>query len=107
MHDKSIFLELLTLLKRAKERLYKGYDNQNLKEIFMDDTASFVNGVITEAVIYEKPKKPNNTAKIDKILINKYLGLPIFFIFNVGTFSADFHFRINSDGLYRGTVCGH
>lgn len=44
----------------------------------MDDTASFVNGVITEAVIYEKPKKPNNTAKIDKILINKYLGLPIF-----------------------------
>ncbi len=78
MHDKSIFLELLTLLKRAKERLYKGYDNQNLKEIFMDDTASFVNGVITEAVIYEKPKKPNNTAKIDKILINKYLGLPIF-----------------------------
>lgn len=78
LHDKAIFLELLTLLKRAKERLYKGYDNQNLKEIFMDDTASFVNGVITEAVIYEKPKKPNNTAKIDKILINKYLGLPIF-----------------------------
>lgn len=78
LHDKAIFLELLTLLKRAKERLYKGYDNQNLKEIFMDDTVSFVNGVITEAVIYEKPKKPNNTAKIDKILINKYLGLPIF-----------------------------
>lgn len=78
LHDKAIFLELLTLLKSAKERLYKGYDNQNLKEIFMDDTASFVNGVITEAVIYEKPKKPNNTAKIDKILINKYLGLPIF-----------------------------
>lgn len=78
LHDKAIFLEHLTLLKSAKERLYKGYDNQNLKEIFMDDTASFVNGVITEAVIYEKPKKPNNTAKIDKILINKYLGLPIF-----------------------------
>ena len=78
LHDKAIFLELLTLLKSAKERLYKGYDNQNLKEIFMDDTASFVNGVITEAVIYEKPKKPNNTAKIDKILINKYFGLPIF-----------------------------
>ena len=78
LHDKAIFLELLTLLKSAKERLYKGYDNQNLKEIFMDDTASFVNGGIPEAVIYEKPKKPNNTAKIDKILINKYLGLPIF-----------------------------
>lgn len=90
LHDKAIFLELSPLLKQARDRLYNGFSTQNIKEIFMSDILAFSSGIINEAVKFQKPKKPNNTAKIDKILINKYLGLPIFLFLMWALFQLTF-----------------
>ena len=47
----------------------------------MQECSNFVNGAIAESVKYHKPKEINYTRMIDKILINKYIGIPIFLFF--------------------------
>ncbi|WP_300778075.1 ferrous iron transport protein B, partial [Helicobacter sp. UBA3407] len=51
------------------------------KEIFLEDLNAFVQGLITETVHYEGKEKQGYTHSIDKILINKYAGIPIFLFF--------------------------
>ena len=61
--------------------MYATYDTNSNKEIFLDDLNAFVGGLITESVRYKTPKERNHTSAIDKILINKYAGIPIFLFF--------------------------
>ncbi|WP_416863215.1 ferrous iron transport protein B, partial [Helicobacter ganmani] len=60
---------------------YTIYDTPSNKEIFLEDLNAFVQGLITETVHYEGKEKQGYTHSIDKILINKYAGIPIFLFF--------------------------
>lgn len=81
LHDKPIWIELSKVIQTAHNNLYIHYKTQSVSEIFMQECSNFVNGAIAESVKYHKPKEINYTRMIDKILINKYIGIPIFLFF--------------------------
>ncbi|WP_096016826.1 ferrous iron transport protein B [Campylobacter lanienae] len=81
LHDKPIWIELSKVIQTAHNNLYIHYKTQSISEIFMQECSNFVNGAIAESVKYHKPKEINYTRMIDKILINKYIGIPIFLFF--------------------------
>lgn len=80
------------IIEKTKQQI------DDLKKIMGDDTKTiitdakygFIDGLLTEN--YKRNLKPlkSITKKIDNILINKYLGLPIFFIFLWLTFEGTF-----------------
>jgi ferrous iron transport protein B len=60
--------------------------------IIVEDIYSFIRGAIKETVSYNKAKKSTITEKIDSILINRFLGLPLFFL--IMWFVFQFSFQI-------------
>ncbi|MBX7489982.1 ferrous iron transport protein B [Helicobacter turcicus] len=81
LHEKPIWMELSKVLQSSLNTLYATFDTQSIQEIFLDDLHAFVGGLITESVRYENAPKHNRTSSIDRILINKYAGIPIFLFF--------------------------
>ncbi|TLD85168.1 ferrous iron transport protein B [Helicobacter sp. MIT 11-5569] len=81
LHEKPIWMELSKVLQESLNTLYATFDTRSIQEIFLDDLYAFVSGLITESVRYEKASKHNYTSSIDRILINKYAGIPIFLFF--------------------------
>ncbi|MGQ9846616.1 MAG: ferrous iron transport protein B [Bacteroidales bacterium] len=63
---------------------------ESVETIIADAKYGFINGALTEN--YKKNKQPTRqfTKKIDKILINRFLGLPIFLFFLWLTFEGTF-----------------
>ena len=70
-------MELSPILQESLNNLYIIYNTKSSEDIFLEDLNAFVNGLTTETLRYEN-KKRNHTQTIDKILINKYAGIPIF-----------------------------
>lgn len=81
LHKKPVWMELSQKLQDSLNTLYTIYDTPSNKEIFLEDLNAFVQGLITETVRYEGKEKQGYTHSIDKILINKYAGIPIFLFF--------------------------
>ncbi|TLD85650.1 ferrous iron transport protein B [Helicobacter sp. MIT 05-5294] len=90
LHEKPIWLELSQKLQESLNNLYTIYDTPSNKEIFLEDSNAFVQGLVTEIIRYETKKKQNYTQSIDKILINKYAGIPIFLFFMWALFQLTF-----------------
>lgn len=80
LHEKPIWMEISPLLQESLNNLYIIYDTKSSKDIFSEDLNAFVSGLVTETLKYEDKRQPNYTKRIDKILINKYAGIPIFLI---------------------------
>lgn len=81
LHDKPIFIELSRIISDSHKNLYIQYKTESVNQIFMQEYSDFVNGAIAESVKYNKPKEINYTKIVDKVLINKYIGIPIFLFF--------------------------
>ncbi|WP_134043391.1 ferrous iron transport protein B [Helicobacter pullorum] len=77
LHEKPIWMELSPILQESLNNLYIIYNTKSSEDIFLEDLNAFVNGLTTETLRYENEKR-NHTQTIDKILINKYAGIPIF-----------------------------
>ena len=77
LHEKPIWMELSPILQESLNNLYIIYNTKSSEDIFLEDLNAFVNGLTTETLRYDN-KKRNHTQTIDKILINKYAGIPIF-----------------------------
>ena len=77
LHEKPIWMELSPILQESLNNLYIIYNTKSSEDIFLEDLNAFVNGLTTDTLRYEN-KKRNHTQTIDKILINKYAGIPIF-----------------------------
>lgn len=92
LHDKAIWLDLAPLLKEAHERLFTQFSTKDCAEIFNQDLIAFCSGICTECVKYESTQRPSHTAKIDRILINKFAGIPIFLFFMWAIFQLTFSF---------------
>ncbi|AXH11523.1 ferrous iron transport protein B [Halarcobacter bivalviorum] len=78
-HDEPIWIELQPLLNNAFEHLYIHFHTKNMKDIFDDEKFAFAKGAVKETVVLnEKIENKTLSDKIDNLLINKFLGLPIF-----------------------------
>lgn len=79
LHNKAIWLELAPLLNEAKNRLYVQFETKSIKNIFASELNAFANGVCAECVRYTK--SPKGVHKADSVLMNRFLGIPIFLFF--------------------------
>ena len=89
-HDEPIWTELQPVLKEALEHIYLHYNTKDLEEIFADEKNSFARGAAQEVVSTKKIYGKDLSSKIDAILINKVLGIPIFLFFMWGLFQLTF-----------------
>lgn len=78
LHDKGCWSELSTQVQKSIENIYHQSYDKNMKDIFLNDTLSFAKGAALESMTIKVPKHKNKTQKIDSVLLNKYLGIPIF-----------------------------
>ncbi|RXJ90242.1 ferrous iron transport protein B [Arcobacter sp. CECT 8983] len=78
-HNDPIWIELQPLVNSSFEHLYIHFRTKNVKDIFDDEKFAFAKGAIKETVeLNEKIEDKSLSDKIDNILINKFVGLPIF-----------------------------
>ena len=81
IHEEPIWIELQHLLRESLEHIYLHSASKDLKEIFSDEHFAFAKGAKMEVMKISSMKAKNLTQKIDNLLINKYLGIPIFLLF--------------------------
>ncbi len=61
-----------------------------MDEIFADEHFAFAKGAKMEVMSVESMKAKNLTQKIDNLLINKIMGIPLFLFFMWGLFQLTF-----------------
>jgi ferrous iron transport protein B len=90
MHDEPIWIELLPLIRASLEHIYIHSDSKDIEQIFRDEHFAFAKGAKMEAMEISSMRAKNFTQKIDNILINKFLGIPLFLFFMWGLFQLTF-----------------
>lgn len=90
MHDEPIWIELLPILREGLNHIYLHNETKDLKQIFADEHFAFAKGAKMEVMSVKSMKAKNLTQKIDNLLINKFLGIPIFLFFMWGLFQLTF-----------------
>ena len=91
IHDKPIFMELQPLLIKSMNKIYAYYETKDIVDIQAQEYHSIARGIRAETVTRSDKKQPKSlTKRIDNILINKYLGVPIFLLFMWGLFQLTF-----------------
>ena len=91
LHDQPIFMELQPLLIENMNNIYNYYETKDIVEIQSQEYHAIARGIRAET-IKRDDKKPAKklTKRIDDILINKYIGIPIFLFFMWGLFQLTF-----------------
>ena len=93
LHDNPIMIELYPLIRDSLTHIYTHHETKNIKEIRAVEHASIARGIALEVVSQHSVSKSLTlTQKIDSILLNKYLGIPIFLFFMWGLFQLTFTF---------------
>jgi ferrous iron transport protein B len=90
MHDQPIWIELLPVLREGLDHIYLHSDSKDLDQIFSDDHFAFAKGAKMEVMALSSMRAGNITQKIDKLLINKFLGVPLFLFFMWALFQLTF-----------------
>lgn len=90
MHDEPIWIEMLPLVREGLNHLYVHNNTKNLDEIFADEHFAFAKGAKMEVMSVKGMRAKNLTQKIDNLLINKILGIPLFLFFMWGLFQLTF-----------------
>ena len=90
MHDEPIWIELLPIVRDSLQHIYLHTDTKDLNEIFADEHFAFAKGAKMEVMSTKSMKAKNFTQKIDNLLINKILGIPLFLFFMWGLFQLTF-----------------
>lgn len=92
-HEK---IKMFTNAKEIEDAVKKGvlflegHYNLDSEIIIAEERYGYINGIIAEVVKIKTANKESMTEKIDKILLNKYLGLPIFLLILYLIFQATF-----------------
>jgi ferrous iron transport protein B len=89
-HDEPIWVKLQAALNESFEHLYIHFNTKNIEDIFNDEKFAFARGAVTETVKQKIIEKKTLTEKVDSILINKFVGLPIFLFLMWGLFQLTF-----------------
>ena len=90
MHDEPIWIELLPLIRDSLQHIYLHTNTKDISEIFSDEHFAFAKGAKMEVMDIKGLPAKNLTQKIDKLLINKILGIPLFLFFMWGLFQLTF-----------------
>lgn len=90
MHEEPLWLELSPVLKEALEHLYLHHETKDINEVFAEERASFAKGAVMETLTCKKKSSFNITEKIDRLLIHKIFGIPIFIFLMWGLFQLTF-----------------
>jgi len=90
MHDEPIWIEMLPIVREGLNHLYLHNNTKDLDEIFADEHFAFAKGAKMEVMSVKSMKAKNFTQKIDNLLINKILGIPLFLFFMWGLFQLTF-----------------
>ena len=90
MHDEPIWIEMLPIVREGLNHLYVHNHTKDLDEIFADEHFAFAKGAKMEVMSMTGMKAKNLTQKIDNLLINKILGVPLFLFFMWGLFQLTF-----------------
>jgi len=90
MHDEPIWIELLPIVREGLNHIYLHTDTKDLAEIFADEHFAFAKGAKMEVMAVKSMRAKNLTQKIDNLLINKILGIPLFLFFMWGLFQLTF-----------------
>ncbi|MHC3995175.1 ferrous iron transport protein B [Thiomicrolovo sp. ZZH C-3] len=92
LHDLPLWTELQPLLIEADKHIETHHDTDDVKEVFAEEYAAFIRGVITETVrMTEQPvEKKSLTERVDDLLIHPVLGIPIFLFLMWGLFQLTF-----------------
>ena len=77
LSTKPCWVELAPLLSKSINRICSNLGNESLGSIFKLEHYAYAKGASLE-VQKQKPRPIDKTQKIDSILLNKYLGIPIF-----------------------------
>ena len=80
LHDKGCWAELSEFVNKCTQQLYKQSQSQNVRDIFNDDSISFAKGASMESSRTHAKKQLSTTQRLDAILLNTYLGIPIFLL---------------------------
>lgn len=90
IHDDPIWTELQPLLNQSYQHLYLHYDSKDLDEISNQEKHALARGAVAETVVYKEQHETTMTEKIDRVLTNKIIGLPIFLFLMWGLFQLTF-----------------
>ena len=91
IHDKPIFMELQPIVVKQVNYIYTYYETKDIIEIQSQEHHAIARGIRAETLTRADKKSPKKlTKKIDDILINKYVGLPIFLFLMWGLFQLTF-----------------
>ncbi len=91
LHEEPLWTELQPVLVEASKHIELHHDNDDIKEVFAEEYASFNKGVIT-GVLKQKVKieEKTLTQKIDEVLIHPFAGIPIFLFLMWSLFQLTF-----------------
>ncbi|OYZ30766.1 MAG: ferrous iron transport protein B, partial [Campylobacterales bacterium 16-40-21] len=90
MHDEPIWIEMLPVIREGLAHLYLHSNTKDLNEIFADEHFAFAKRAKMEVMSVAGMKAKNLTQQIDNLLINKFLGIPLFLFFMWGLFQLTF-----------------
>jgi len=90
IHDHPIWMEIAPLIREAKTHIYLHTATKDMNEIFSDEHFAFAKGAKMEVISTKSMRAQNLTQKIDNILINKIVGIPIFLFFMWALFQLTF-----------------
>jgi ferrous iron transport protein B len=91
IHEEPLYVELLPKLRATLDKLHIQYGSTDSDEIFADERQSFAHGTCLEVLKNQKiVRQQTTTQKIDSVMINKYLGIPIFLFLMWGLFQLTF-----------------
>ena len=90
MHDEPIWIELLPIVRDGLNHIYLHTNTKDLSEIFADEHFAFAKGAKMEVMAVKSMRAKNLTQKIDNLLINKILGIPLFLFFMWALFQLTF-----------------
>ena len=91
LHEQPIMLELQPKIVASLEHIYTHHDTKNINDIKASEYIAIARGIRMETVQCQRNRGQKTlTKKIDDILINKYLGIPIFLFFMWALFQLTF-----------------
>lgn len=76
--NEPFWTRLQPILAKSFEHISLHYNSNDMNDIFNDEKFAFSKGAILECVNTSKVKAKSTTDKVDAILLNKFIGLPIF-----------------------------
>ncbi len=91
IHDKPIYTELQPILLQATKKIQAYFETEDMNEIRTLEYHSTAHGIKRETIKRKDEELPKHfTKRIDNILINKFVGVPIFLFLMWGLFQLTF-----------------